>query len=356
MHHTQRKARLAPAALVLAALVLAVAIGGCRCLAPVVNPSPGLRWWLFANFGAGKMCPEMLKQGVGLRLQDGGPAVGRFFPTSCRVEVNDEAKTVAVFFGGEGYAFLPVTKRVTFRAQGAVEYRPDFYIGEDDLYVWGRVNRVIQGPTFNITWVENPIASAGMQLTPLGQVANLFGNQIMTGELTRGFTVLQNLDHDSKTFGFGIIQPPSKPRTPYNLSEDDVLTYANETIEVQTHQRDFLGPFEIADTDQHLQLRLFVSGPAVEALVVARQTGDPWRAAYQQGGPPTPPPGPILAGAALQPGVEARPVFRLPPGQYYVVIDNTATAGQVNPTAGLLDLAGAGAVARVSYAVQLVER
>jgi hypothetical protein len=356
MVSTPRKARLAPAALVLAALVVAITVGGCRCLAPVVNPSPGLRWWLFANFGAGKMCPELLKRGMGLRMQDGGPAVGRFFPNSCRIEVNDEQKTVTVFFGGEGYAFLPVTKRVTFNAQGAVEYRPDFHIAEDDLYVWGRVNRVVHGPTFNIASVENPIANAATQLTPLGQVANLFGNQIMAGELTRGFTVLQNLDTDTKTFGLGIIQPPGKPRTPYDLSEDDVLTYANETIEVQTHQRDFLGPFEIVDTDQHLQLRLFLNGPPVEALVVARQTGDPWRAAYQQGGLPTPPPGPILAGSALQPGIEARPVFKLPPGQYYVVIDNTATAGNINPAGGLLDLAGAGPVARISYAVQLVER
>ena len=51
-------------------LVLALAFGGagCPCVRSAVNASPELRWWLFSNYGASKICPEMLKRGVPLKL------------------------------------------------------------------------------------------------------------------------------------------------------------------------------------------------------------------------------------------------------------------------------------------------
>jgi hypothetical protein len=341
-------------ALLLAALVAAISFGGCKCLRGPVNASPGLRWWLFSNFGAQQICPEMLKRGVGLKLQDRGPAVGRFFPSTCEVAVNDAAQTVAVSFSGAGYAYTSFTRRVGFTATGAVEYRADFYLGEEDIYVWGKVNRIINGPNFQIGYVENPIA-AGATMTPLGAIANMFGSQIVSGELTRGFTVLQNWDTDTKTFGMGIIQPPNKPHTPYTLDGEEVLTFANESIQVEWQQRDFLGPFEVADNDQQLQLRMFLQGPAVEALVVTRQVGDLWRDDYHRGrvGPP---PGPILAGSPLTPNAEVKTAFRLPPGQYYVVIDHTNTAGSVQPPpANLFNPLNPAPAASVSYVAQLRE-
>ena len=323
-----RVLRASRAPLVLALLILTFSIGGCRCLRGPINASPGLRWWLFANFGAQQICPEMLKSGVGLRMQDRGPAVGRFFPTQCTVDVHGESQTVTVNFVGTGYAYTSLTRRVGFEASGAVEYRADFYLGEEDIYVWGKVNRIVRGPDFRLGYVENPVV-AGATMTPLGHVANVFGNQIMAGEVTRGFTVLQNWDTDSKTFGMGIIQPPAKPHTPYNVSDEEVFTFGNESIQVQWQQRDFLGPYEVVDSDQQIQLRMFLQGPAVEAIVVQRQVGDLWREDYQRGklGPP---PGPILAGTPLTPQRETKAAFRLPPGQYYVVIDHTNSAGTCN--------------------------
>lgn len=342
--------RFPRAALTLLVALLGVLASGCR---GYVNDSPNLRWWLFANFGASRICPEMTKTSIGLALADGGPKVGRFFPTGCQMEVHGETNSIIVRFWGTGYAYVPVAKRVGFEGQAAVEYRPDFFLADDSkMYVWGRVGRMVEPPTFKLGHVESPIAGAMSSVLPVNQI----GNQLAASHLAQGFTVLVDEDTESKTFALGIIQPPSKPRTPFQLRDDDVYTFANETIEVQNGERDYLGPFEVVDSDQELSLRAFVQGPNVEAIVVNKAVGDAWRTEFQRGqlGPP---PGPIAAGAPLPGGSESRPAFRVPPGQYYVVIDHTAVAGQVQPPArSILDATGVvGAVARISYAAMLRE-
>jgi len=342
-----------PLNLTMLALLVAL-MPGAKCFSGPVNASPGLRWWLFSNFGASKICPELNKSGLPLKLGDGGPTVGRFFPTTCTVDVRGETQTVTVNFSGRGYAFTAVTKRISFDASASVEYRPDFYLGEEDVYVWGKVNRVVAGPNFQVRSVENAIAGAAAGA--LGNLSSTFGNQIVTGELTRGFTVLQNWDTDTKTFAMGIINPPAKPRTPYNVSEDEALTLANETIEVNYGQRDYIGPFEVVDDDQAIGMRMFNQGPAVDVMVVSKMVGDQWRNAYIEGNVNAQPPGPVVAGGPLQPNMESRPVYTVPPGAYYIVVDNTSSAGSVSPPAtNLLNPIG-GPAARISFAAQLIER
>src|SRR4051812_3348505 len=121
-------------------LVVALAIGGvgCPCVNSVVNASPELRWWLFSNFGASRMCPEMLKRGVPLKIQAlGGASVGRFFPSQCDVKVDDRSQTIVMTTNGTGYATFPFTRRVGFYVGLQVEYRPDFRMESDAIWVWG---------------------------------------------------------------------------------------------------------------------------------------------------------------------------------------------------------------------------
>jgi hypothetical protein len=354
--HVQK--RLPRSWLAAAALVLLAALtsAGCRACAPAVNASPGLRWWLFSTFGASQICPEMQKRGMGLKLQERGASIGRFFPTGCSVDVNNDQQTVTVNFNGHGYAYMPVTKRFGFTCSSSVEYRPDFYLGEEDIYVWGKVNRIVSGPDFKIGYVEQGMVDLATAFTPLGGLANMFGSQIVSGEVTRGFTVLENWDTETKTFGLGIIQPPAKPQTPYDLSEDELYTFANETTEVNYNQRDFLGPFEIAESDQQLLVKMFLQGPAVEVMVVSKLVGDQWRDEFIQGRPLGQPPGAVLGGSPLNPGQELRTSFRLSPGHYYIVVDHTQYAGTVNPpAAGIFSPVTGGPVARITYAVQLDE-
>jgi hypothetical protein len=262
---------------------------------------------------------------------------------------------VTVNFVGTGYASTSISGRVGFQCSASVEYRPDFYIGEEDLYVWGKVNRIVNGPDFELGYVENKIADVATQVTPLGTLANMFGNQIAAGTLTQGFTVLENWDTESKSFALGVIQPPLKPRTPYDVSEDENHTFANETIEVPYNGRDFLGPFEVVDTDQRLLMKMHNQGPRVEVMVVDKNVGDMWREAYQQGRQLGPPPGPVLGGSVLEPNLESKVAYNLRPGFYYVVVDHTQYAGVVAPPAVSLLAPLSRPSARISYVAQLAE-
>ncbi|MEB2314221.1 MAG: hypothetical protein OZ921_20800 [Sorangiineae bacterium] len=333
----------------LAALV-AASLAQAGCVKSYVNASPNLRWWLFSNFGAQHICPEMLKRGAGLKLAPGGNIIGRFFPDQCRYEINDPAKTLAVHFGGTGYAWTPVAGRMGFSATMSVEYRPDFYLSDEAVYVWARFNRLIYGPDFKIGSVENKVVDWAATQTPAGYLANTFGNQLVQSQLSSGFTVVRSDEGDD--FSLGILQPPARPAHPFTTSGSDRYVFANETTEVRYGQVDFLGPFEVADSDQALFLRFRAAGPEVEALVVTRGAGDRWRGSLQLGAPLGPPPESPLTGFRLPPAGEVRQKLKLQPGQYYVVIDNSAAVGQVAPAWNPLAVVG-GATTTVSYTAEL---
>ena len=111
----------------------------------IINNNPELRWKLFSLFGASKICPEMLKRSVSIRLQDRSPAIGRFFPMQCTYAVDEARQVVTVSMAGTGYGYMLPAKRVGFSLTAAVEYRPDFVIAGDDLYVWAKLNRIVDG-------------------------------------------------------------------------------------------------------------------------------------------------------------------------------------------------------------------
>src|SRR3954469_8513360 len=98
--------------LVLALMLAGFVVSSSSNCAAVVNASPGLRWWLFSNFGAQRICPEMVKTSVTLRTQERAPGIGRFFPTQCSYNVNDDTQTLTVNIAGAGYAYIPSAKRI----------------------------------------------------------------------------------------------------------------------------------------------------------------------------------------------------------------------------------------------------
>ena len=341
---------LRPALPAIAVLACSVLFIGCR----PPNLPESVRWWLFSNFGASQICTELQKRSMTLKLNDTSAGIGRFFPSQCSHTVNDQARTVTVHLSGTGYGYMLPARRVGFSLQTSVEYRPDFWFVDDDVYVWGKLNRVVDGPNFQLGYVENPVIDVAANVPPFGNIANLLGDQIVQGQLAQGFTVVRNLDTDSDSFALGILSPPSKPFTPYDVSESERYTFANEIVDVSVGQRDFLGPFEIAESGQRLDLRMSVVGPAVDVMVVDKFTGDQWRDAYQRGLPLGPAPGPVAAGSPLQPGPELYRAFKLPRGFYYVVIDNTSAAGLVNPPPGSVTPLSA-ATSRITYLAQLAE-
>jgi hypothetical protein len=341
--------RPALAVLVLLAALLALSQAGCNAL---INNNPDLRWKLFSLFGAPKLCPEMLKRGVTIRLQDRSPGIGRFFPMQCTYAVDNARQVVTVSVGGTGYGYMTPAKRVGFSLSASVEYRPDFVMAGDDMYLWAKLNRIVDGPHFQLGYVENPIVDVAANVPPFGGIANFLGNQVVASAMTQGFTVIHNGD-TGDDFTLGVIFPPARPHHPFQVVGTDRITFANETVDIQGNERDYLGPFEVSNNGQSLFLTMSVSGPAVDVMIVDKATGDAWREGYQTGRPLGPPAGPVLGGGPLQPGAVQNTRWQLNPGLYYVVIDNTPYAGVVNPTGSFFNPLGGGQLAEVSYVAQL---
>ncbi len=343
--------RWQPAVLGLWMILFAIVATGCPCAGVILNNDPNLRWWAFKTYGVQRVCPEMLKTSVPLRFQEGQPIVGRYFPASCTASINDQNRTILVNIGGAGYVYMPTMKRMGFTLNAAVEYSFDYRFEDDGVWAWGKLARVAAGPDFKLTSVENKIADIATIMTPAGPAANSVGGQVVTQFLQRGFTVIEN-DNGNKEFSLGILPPGKHPKKPIEVDDDDdVLTFANEVADVYTGQRDFLGPFEVADDDQALQLKGSLAGPAVELMVYPKTMADTWRESYQNGvtGPATTMP---IASAAIQPGPFTKR-FAVRPGLYYIVVDNTASAGQISPPMGMINIVDT--ASRLTYVAQLIE-
>jgi hypothetical protein len=321
---------------------------GCGLFKGPVNASPSLRWWLFSNFGAGRLCPEMLQRSAALRMAPDPNAIGRLFPSSCQTTLNDSAQTVTLSFAGSGFAWTPVAGRIAFNVMASVEYRMDFYLADDAVYIYARPARTVLGPTFQVTSVENRLVNWAAQ-GPGGYLVNSFGGQIVSGELASGFTVVHADDGDA--FTLGILNPPARPAQPFNTSKGR-YAIVNETSEVHADQLDIAGPLTVASNDQALFVRLAVQGPPVDVLLIRRGTGDLWRQGLQNGLALGPPPEAPISAFSLTPGAELRQRFPLPPGQYYLAVDNSTRVGSTNPPFSPLGTLGQN-TAIVSMAVEL---
>ena len=171
----------------------------------------------------------------------------------------------------------------------------------------------------------------------------------MSSQLAAGFTVVHTDEGDE--FAVGHLSPPQRPPSPFTRG-DDRYVFANEITEVKSEQVDFLGPFQVVDSGQALFLRLQVTGPAIDVLIVTRSAGDVWRSGLQLGAALGPPQEPAVSTWSVQPGGEQQQALRLPPGQYYAVLDNSGRVGSVNPPWTPLGVVG-GNTAVVAYIAEL---
>jgi hypothetical protein len=292
----------------------------------------------------------MLKVGVSLKLDSRSPSIGRFFPATCNATVDDAAQTVLLSFSGTGYGYMQPAKRIGFSCSSTIALKPDFQISGDDLYVFGKLGSILQGPDFRVGYIENPAFNMASNIPPFGNLANFLGQQVLTSELTRGFTVVAN-EERGNDFALGILTPPMRPVKPFRITDEERFTFANESVDVHGNERDYLGPFEVS-SGQSLFLTMSVQGPSVDVMIVDKRTGDSWREMYQTGLPLAGPPGPIAGGNVQAAGPSSTKRYVLAPGLYYVVIDNTPFAGLVAPPTQPLNPIF-DPVARVSYVAQV---
>jgi len=183
-------------------LVALLALGamGASCgevavrLMPGVINNPGNRSLRRAIFGfaTNKICVEMQGRSVPLKLRDGDPNIGRFFPTACSVrELPNE--NLFVQFVGHGYAWTNVTGRMGFEASAAVEFEHDFFVEGSTMYVYFKQKNT-QSSSFRAIMVERGEGSAAAGVAGLlggsvKQVTQQLGERLLKHQLAQGFTV-----------------------------------------------------------------------------------------------------------------------------------------------------------------------
>jgi hypothetical protein len=344
---------LRPRAALLSLLVLLGSGSGCASCGqsflgvisgPINDPSnAGLRKDIL-RFGLKQFCPELLRHNAPLALQQGTPAIGRFYPKQCaQAELPDG--NISVQLAGVGYAWTNLSKKISFTMAGSVTYNADFLMDGSTMYAYFRPVQVTHSD-FQMRVIEQPVANFIAQLTPLG---NTFGQQLVQGKLAEGFTVIRENDGNAD-FGLGMIERGKRPQKPFDIKGGDRLTYENTRTEVHQNQRDFVGPIVVQDSGRALYVTATLDGvQAVDVLFLRQAEGEgslDYYLQYPQTGPLA---GAPFVGDVLQAGVQYQRTVPVPPGTYYLVFDNTPTAGQVAPPVNLLD----DRAAVISYAVQV---
>jgi hypothetical protein len=182
--------------------------------------------------------------------------------------------------------------------------------------------------------------------------ADNFGQQMVSGQLTQGFTVIQDTG-GSTDFTVGHLPLGQRPFHPYDVHGSNKITYENLRTEVHYNERDFVGPITVDGAGRAIDVQIHLEGAqAVDVLLVPKSEGDPSLQLYTQYGAAGPLAYPPRFADVVQPGVEYHRALPVPPGMYYVVIDNTPSAGQTAPPASLFGVV-ADPAAVVNYAIQI---
>jgi len=305
------------------------------------------------KFGLDSFCTEMLKGGAPLKFGDDEPVVGRFFADSCQSQVLDDNshKSFVVQYTGRGYAWTNVTRRIGFASRGVIEYATDFQLNDGAMYVYFRP-RLIDGAAFQTTLVESALAVGGLAVA--GVNANDLGKHIVESQLRRGFTVIRRDSSGAMDFALGLVPAGEVPFKPFEIKHTNKQLLANERTEVHVGQQDYVGAFEVKDSNQALYLTVALDGaPSADLLVVPKPVGDTLLDHYLQssGGAALSTPALLDDSASLGGGLWQRFVS-VEPGRYYIVIDNSAQLGKTAPDTSAAD----DAAAKVDYLLLVGDR
>lgn len=324
------------------ALVAPLSLVGASCGQAALGVMPGvlndvhnlsLRRAILA-YGTSRICAEVQSRSMPLRLRDDDPIVGRFIPLGCASR-ELAGGNLSLQFGGRGYVWTNLSLRVGFEAASSMEYDTDFLMDGSTMYVYFRP-RNAAGATFVTRMVEQPQAAFFGGLPALGgaggqSMTDRFGSQIMAGQLSRGFTVIRTAG-GTVELGVGILPPGKHPAPAIAGVDGGKQVIVNERTEVHRNQRDYV-PLEVPQGRSRLTLLVGVDGaPAIDVLLVPRAMGEAWLWTYLTQAATTPPPGPPILDEAVAAGGVWRRTLAVPPGQYYLVLDNTETAGRTAPT------------------------
>jgi len=186
----------------------------------------------------------------------------------------------------------------------------------------------------------------------LSSFGNDFGRQTVAKKLQEGFTVIARDGNEANVdLSLGIVPLGKRPFHPYQAeSGDGKVTYENERTEIHQNQRDFVGPILIEEEGRALHVSAAVDGaPAIDVLVLRKPEAEASLLSYFEVAQAGPLAGAPLASEVLATGNPMKRAIVVPPGTYYVVFDNTPTAGQAMPQINPLD----DRAAVVNYLIQV---
>jgi hypothetical protein len=296
------------------------------------------------SFGLTQFCRQMTARSAPLKLSPDAPVIGRFFPQHCQERILDNGD-LWVAFDGMGYAFTNLSRKVTFASTANIRYDQDFRCADDNSVYAYFDPRNVAPPTFHVMQIELPGANLLQGwITPY---ADNFGQQMLSGQLGQGFTVIQFAD-GATDFDGGHLPLGRRPAHPFNIHGKERVTVESLRTQVSAGERDFLGPIQVSDGGRAIYLTMTLDGQqAVQVMVVPKAQGDVALQAYLTYGPAGPLPAPALTTDVVRYGVQYQRAVPVPAGMYYVVIDNTTTA-----VAAALPF-GAVPSAVVDYAIQV---
>lgn len=296
----------------------------------------------------GDVCKSMTSRNAPLRFSVDSPIMGRFYTTQCQAT---EGETLNVTFSGYGYAWTNMSKKLTFFSSGVAGYRYDFQVTEQDrcdVYAYFRPSR-IDTTNFTTHRIEGAMASVFNSLSSFG---DNFGKQLFAGKLREGFTVIARDGNErNMDFALGLVPLGKRPFHPFQVeASDGRLTYENDRTEVHQDQRDFVGPILVEGSGKKLIVKARVDGvPAIDVMLMRRAEGEASLRLYHDYAQSGPLAGAPFDGQVLQAGVEMNRAVSVGPGMYYVVFDNTPSAGLVAPPVTALD----DRAAVVNYLIQI---
>ena len=321
----------------------------CKIAGPINDPSNYTLRRNIMSFGLGQFCQQMTAHNAPLKLSPDANVIGRFFPQHCTQQVLANGD-LWVQFDGFGYAWTSLSRKVTFTSAATLQYNQDFKCAEDNSIYAYFDTRSASPPNFRLVQIEQPVANLVQNW--ISPFADSFGQQILTGQLAQGFTVIQD-SGGSTDFSIGHLPLGQRPSHPYQTHGSNRVTYENLRTEVHTNERDFIGPISVEGSGRALYLQMHLDGvPAVDVFLVSKSEGDASLQLYSQYGPAGALAYPPRFADIVQAGVEYQRAVPVPAGMYYVVIDNTSAAGQAAPPAPLFGVVGDTA-AVVNYAIQL---
>jgi hypothetical protein len=320
----------------------------CKIAGPINDPSNYTLRRSIMSFGLGQFCQQMTSHNAPLKLTADANVIGRFFPQHCSQQTLANGD-LWVQFDGYGYAWTPLSKKVTFTSAATMQYNQDFKCADDNAIYAYFDTRTVSAPDFRVAQIEQPVANLMQNwITPF---ADSFGQQMVSGQLTQGFTVIQETG-GSVDFSVGHLPVGQRPFHPYDMHGASRLTYENLRTEVHTNERDFIGPITIDGAGRAIYLQMRLDGvQAVDVFVVPKVEGAASRQLFYPSGPRGPLAYPPRFADVVQAGVEYQRAVPLPAGMYYVVIDNSSAAGQVAPPPPLFGVVGDTA-AVVNYVIQ----